>query len=377
MIRRPNSQQQKRRGFTLIELLVVISIIAVLMSLILPAIQNAREAGRRTQCLNNLKNLGLAMHNYGTTNRGRLPSYGYFAYTGSGVATEGRSWVVELLPYLDQQSISDRWEKTLPWTDTTTFFPGTQDTNGDLATTTYIPVLACPDDASAHQINGGLTYVVNAGFGDNITQFDFSVPQGHNFNLVAFDFSGSVSPPATPDGVTAVMGDRRDQGITRDTGMFWADVSDSTASGYATTNRSQTLDTIYDGAANTIMLTENLNAGVTSWANPDAKSCTFYFPFDTPAPGGSTLLAPALNPTLPTHYQMPFINDNKAGPEGDSPFPSSFHPGGVNYCNAEGGAKFLAEDINRNVYVQLITPAGTKLLGAGMLPAEAPLKGEF
>ncbi|MCP4513457.1 MAG: type II secretion system protein, partial [Fuerstiella sp.] len=67
-----------RRGFTLIELLVVISIIATLMSLILPAIQNAREAGRRTQCLNNIRNVTLAALNFATSNKSRLPALGYF-----------------------------------------------------------------------------------------------------------------------------------------------------------------------------------------------------------------------------------------------------------------------------------------------------------
>ncbi|MCP4171844.1 MAG: type II secretion system protein, partial [Fuerstiella sp.] len=72
------ASRKARRGFTLIELLVVISIIATLMSLILPAIQNAREAGRRTQCLNNIRNVTLAALNFATSNKSRLPALGYF-----------------------------------------------------------------------------------------------------------------------------------------------------------------------------------------------------------------------------------------------------------------------------------------------------------
>src|SRR5258707_3819519 len=93
----PKRPVARRSGFTLIELLVVISIIAVLMSLILPAVQSAREAGRRTQCLNHIRNLALAMANRAaTTPDGELP------YLDDG----GYNWPVCLLAYLDRGDIT-------------------------------------------------------------------------------------------------------------------------------------------------------------------------------------------------------------------------------------------------------------------------------
>src|SRR5271166_6087216 len=96
-----------RRGFTLIELLVVIAIIAVLISLLLPAVQSAREAARRAQCTNNLKQIGLAMHNYHTASNTFPPgtSASFNTYNPGCVAWMGWSAQALMLSYLEQGSL--------------------------------------------------------------------------------------------------------------------------------------------------------------------------------------------------------------------------------------------------------------------------------
>ena len=102
----------RRRGFTLIELLVVIAIIAVLIALLLPAVQQAREAARRSQCKNNLKQIGLALHNYHETFN-TLP-IGFRDHTGAGGTGWGQSWWVGVLPYLEQSTIYNGINQNIP-----------------------------------------------------------------------------------------------------------------------------------------------------------------------------------------------------------------------------------------------------------------------
>ncbi|QDT14466.1 DUF1559 domain-containing protein [Alienimonas californiensis] len=98
------SHTRRRSGFTLIELLVVIAIIAILVSLLLPAVQQAREAARRSQCQNNLKNIGLACHNY-------LSTYKVFPSAGAQVNNEAYSPQLMILPYLDQTALWNQISK--------------------------------------------------------------------------------------------------------------------------------------------------------------------------------------------------------------------------------------------------------------------------
>src|SRR5213080_1457733 len=100
--------RRTRRAFTLVELLVVIAIIGVLVALLLPAVQMAREAARRTQCSNHLKQLGLAAHNFNDT-KGALPP------ARLGNSGNWLTWAVVMLPFIEQQNFYQLWDQTRPY----------------------------------------------------------------------------------------------------------------------------------------------------------------------------------------------------------------------------------------------------------------------
>jgi prepilin-type N-terminal cleavage/methylation domain-containing protein/prepilin-type processing-associated H-X9-DG protein len=133
---------RRRSAFTLIELLVVIAIIAILIALLLPAVQQAREAARRTQCRNNLKQIGLALHNYEETHR-TLP----FAYM-VGADLNVSSWGTMILPFIDQAPLWNRWDSRVPAFDqAVAFFPPAA-VQGNLdVIQTVLPVFMCPSTA--------------------------------------------------------------------------------------------------------------------------------------------------------------------------------------------------------------------------------------
>lgn len=352
--RTTQASNKRRRGFTLIELLVVISIIATLMSLILPAVQNAREAARRMQCLNNIRNVTLAATNFASSNKSRLPALSYYPTDTSPSASPGaliasRSWVVELLPFLDQQGTYDRWNKSVAWNDNVTL-GAAGDTNLNLASNLYIEALACPNDESAVATLGGLTYVANAGFADHVAT---GSGLRHSFNNGNFDWDSNGTASQTAD-----------DEITQDTGVFWSEFGDDPSS----KNGSATLGKIYDGTGNTIMFAENINARITNWANPAFNSCGFIFPINGGASAAadidkasatslSNLEGAVLTQTPAT---QPYINQKKAGPE-SAPYIAGLHPGlaVVSFC--DGSAKTVGESIDKSVYISLITPSATKL----------------
>jgi prepilin-type N-terminal cleavage/methylation domain-containing protein len=143
------ARNRLRRGFTLIELLVVIAIIGVLVALLLPAVQQAREAARRSQCKNNLKQLGLALHNY-------HDAHGCFPFAQLSSAM-GFSAISQLLPYFDQAPLYNLINFSVPYNNAL----------NDIPRNTEIPMLRCPSDNNQNLSNAGgaINYMANKGSG--------------------------------------------------------------------------------------------------------------------------------------------------------------------------------------------------------------------
>ena len=132
LLRKPN-----RHGFTLIELLVVIAIIGVLVGLLLPAVQQAREAARRSACSNNMKQIGLALHNYAHANREYLPT-GWVSEDHHGDEGLGWGWSSQLLPFMEQQMIYDGID-----------FSASIGSHAAATKTAVIGTFLCPSDAGS------------------------------------------------------------------------------------------------------------------------------------------------------------------------------------------------------------------------------------
>jgi prepilin-type N-terminal cleavage/methylation domain-containing protein/prepilin-type processing-associated H-X9-DG protein len=152
--------QARRCGFTLIELLVVIAIIAILIALLLPAVQQAREAARRTECKNNLKQIGLALHNYQDAFQ-TLPPGSFFdvPYAGSNGSAanphhQKGSILVHLLPFVDQATVYGRFDFTLRTVDDMHDPPTSTATSDEIRRTVRIPVYRCPSDTTGGTFGG-------------------------------------------------------------------------------------------------------------------------------------------------------------------------------------------------------------------------------
>ncbi|WP_339686664.1 DUF1559 domain-containing protein [Gimesia maris] len=174
-------ETKTRKGFTLIELLVVIAIIAILIALLLPAVQQAREAARRSDCRNKMKQLGLALHNYLETHSVLPPSSVAKGLCSTGVAasnTLNGNGLVLLLPYLDQSALYNQLNFSLAFDD---YGPGSAPlpsggatTNADLVNR-RMAIFNCPSDPGPQGIPVSSSYMLPGGSNEHRTNYDFIV----------------------------------------------------------------------------------------------------------------------------------------------------------------------------------------------------------
>lgn len=351
-----------RRAMTLIEVLVVISIIGMLMSLLLPAVQASRESARRTQCANHMRNIGLAVQSEVNAKR-RLPASGNFSTSGDAF----HDWVVNVLPYVERSDIARQWRFDEPW-DTAP--------NSMLATTD-IEVFVCPDDSTVMRGQGNLSYVVNGGFGWSEPVDCPSVVQlaGGGLQVAKFDFNGNgVTCPTNTSQDSSPFGSDRE--LYFKTGLFFPE-NWPYGSG---TVRHHTPDSIFDGLSHTIMLAENLWAGYSpaggGWGDPHpTRTCFFlsgYVCANNQCSAGNVDWGRANDRSGPGAAEA--INGNLSGKEGSSPWPSSGHPGGVNMVFCDGHLRFISDSIDGALYAWLVTPQGSTIRGP---LAQPPMESEY
>ena len=372
-----------RRGFTLIELLVVIAIIAVLIALLLPAVQAAREAARRAQCTNNLKQLGLGLHNYMSVNN-VTPLHTYrYAYEG-GPSSQGsagcKSWYTGLLPFIEQSNLANglNFDYTQEWVYSGPLMgPSPVDYTIEK---TVVSTFLCPSDGVTNTLSG---YASQSGPYGN---FNYVGNTGHPRNVLLPGDSpiGSGTPPPLT-GIISMARLYPGTGTCRS--AAWAASTDVTVS----------LAAITDGLSNTAAFGESLvNDG--SGMHPDNRRNLCYTNaalVDKPDVPALTVVQDALTNPIPykdwsyykgmswgytdgweKHVYAHLMPPNAAPVvayhtatfqcnEGDGAMnPTSNHPGGVNQSMMDGSVRFIKNTINLQTWWALGTKGRGEILSA-------------
>jgi len=301
---------RSRAGFTLIELLVVIAIIAILIGLLLPAVQKIREAANRMKCSNNLKQLGLAIHNYHDTNN-VLPRSAGAGYNYGNTYPNSWSWLAQLLPFIEQDNLYRTallGNNPQPTLDTA---PNPGVPSGK-AVATIVKTYQCPSDGQNNRL---WTDRANMPGGFAMAGTNYKGVAGSNWCWGTYTNNGPT-------------GDCN--GLDNGDGVFYR-------SDYV---NPLTLASVTDGLSNTLFAGEAIPDldYHTDWAFFNHATATCSIPLNYRLPGKTP---------GPDRYNWPEVYSFR-----------SFHAGGANFLIGDGGVRFVRDSIDLTTYRGLATRSG-------------------
>ncbi|WZO98841.1 DUF1559 domain-containing protein [Isosphaeraceae bacterium EP7] len=330
-----------RRGFTLIELLVVISIIAVLIALLLPAVQSARESARRISCVNNVKQLGISLHNFHDVNL-NFPASIRPAATGAGLTMPRIAGLTFMLPFFEQSVMYNAYNQSVNWSA----FENSTVSRSKLNT------LICPSSPQGSTVLDGDPQIAGI-----ITAWTPTV------NAVT-DYSPTISVDVRlgPTGLNLVGPSGATTGgtgmIPKDKKSTFADVTDGTSNTVAYAESSGRPN-VYRKGGKTFgdPTTRRVNGG--GWARPASD-----FSIDGSSLDGSVIPGPCpLNCTNGEDIGTATFPYPYYASEGSSEV-FAFHPGGANVLMGDGSVRFIKETVGIRTFASLITRAGGEILSA-------------
>jgi prepilin-type N-terminal cleavage/methylation domain-containing protein/prepilin-type processing-associated H-X9-DG protein len=358
----------RRQGFTLIELLVVIAIIAVLIALLLPAVQAAREAARRAQCVNNLKQLGLALHNYHQVHN-VFPmgcSSGIYDLTMTYNAKQNFSWIAQALPFLEQTQIYNALNFNWGCEDNTTILCYLINSTG---TDRQINALVCPSDPNAGKPDHNNTTNTNNYYGcvgttmswgliGNVAQWPINAVSLNIPSNGLFTWQASYGINSCTDGTSntiataeAVVGTQTFSPKQRLLGLQGVDIPRTTAS------------MPYDAASNIAAVDFAFQKCAAAWADTTG---TFY-DFQRGENWSHGVMAMSLFNTVATPN---IFNDTwthcgfNASSRSVLSNADSYHAGGVNCGMADGSVKFIKDGVNRFTWFALGTKSNGEVISS-------------